>query len=123
VDSGATVHCLWDATCTAYLIEQNWSIGWGGVNSRAVCMATGHLCGVTFCKSKSNSQKFWLPHAIMTFGWFQPQRECSSHRFALRSRDTDVFYHLQFWWFYSFRDRGGNAILHVSHVPSSNVFR
>jgi hypothetical protein len=23
VDSGATVHCLWDATCTAYLIEQN----------------------------------------------------------------------------------------------------
>ena len=54
VDSGATVHCLWDATCTAHLREQNSSIGWGGVDSRAVCIATGHLCGVTFCKSKSN---------------------------------------------------------------------
>jgi hypothetical protein len=47
VDSGATVHCLWDAT-TAHLREQNSSIGWGGVDSRAVCIATGHLCGVTF---------------------------------------------------------------------------
>jgi hypothetical protein len=54
VDSGATVYCLWDATCTAHLTEQNSSIGWGGVDSRAVCIATGHLCGVTFCKSKSN---------------------------------------------------------------------
>ena len=54
VDSGATVHCLWDATCTSHLREQNSSIGWGGVDSRAVCIATGHLCGVTFCKSKSN---------------------------------------------------------------------
>ncbi len=54
VDSGATVHCLWDATCTAHLIEQNSSIGWGGVDSRSVCIATGHLYRVTFCKSKSN---------------------------------------------------------------------
>jgi hypothetical protein len=53
VDSGATVHCLWDATCTAHLREQNSSIGWGGVDSRAVCIATG-LCGVTFCNCKSN---------------------------------------------------------------------
>ena len=49
VDSGATVHCLWDATCTAHLTEQNSSIGWGGVGSRSVCIATGHLCGATFC--------------------------------------------------------------------------
>jgi hypothetical protein len=51
VDSGATVHCLWDAT--AHLREQNSPIEWGGVGTRAVCIATG-LCGVTFCKSKSN---------------------------------------------------------------------
>ena len=38
----------------AHLREQNSSIGWGGVDSRAVCIATGHLCGVTFCKSKSD---------------------------------------------------------------------
>jgi hypothetical protein len=38
VDSGDTVHCLWDATCTAHLREQNSSIGWGGVDSRAVSM-------------------------------------------------------------------------------------
>jgi hypothetical protein len=36
VDSGATVHCVWDSTCTAHLTEQNSSIGWGGVDSRAV---------------------------------------------------------------------------------------
>ena len=29
-DSGATVHCLWDSICTAYLTEQNSSINWGG---------------------------------------------------------------------------------------------
>ena len=39
---------------TAHLREHNSSIGWGGVDSRAVCIATGHLCGVTFCKSESN---------------------------------------------------------------------
>jgi uncharacterized protein (DUF2249 family) len=39
---------------TAHRREQNSSIGWGGLDSRAVCTATGHLCGVTFCKSKSN---------------------------------------------------------------------
>jgi hypothetical protein len=38
----------------AHLREQNLSIGWGGVESRAACIATGHLCGVTFCKSESN---------------------------------------------------------------------
>ena len=48
------MHCLWDATCTAHLKEQNSSIGWGGVDSRSACIATGHLCGVTFCISKSN---------------------------------------------------------------------
>ncbi len=52
VDSGATVQCVWDATRTAHLIEQNSS---GGVDLRAVCIAIGHLCGVTFCKSKSNN--------------------------------------------------------------------
>jgi hypothetical protein len=55
VDSGATVHCLWDAMCTSHLKEQNSSIGWGGVGSRSVCIATGRLCGVTFCRSKSNN--------------------------------------------------------------------
>ena len=33
VDSGATVHCLWDTMCTSHLKEQNSSIGWGGVGS------------------------------------------------------------------------------------------
>ena len=54
VDSGATVHCLWDATCTSHLKEQNSAINWGGVESRSVCIAKGRLCGVTFCKNKSN---------------------------------------------------------------------
>jgi hypothetical protein len=67
------------------ITEQNSSIGWGGVNSRAaigvnsrtvciaigvnsravciaigvnsraVCIAIGHLCGVNFCKRKTNN--------------------------------------------------------------------
>jgi len=49
VDSGATVHCLWDAICTSYLKEQNSVIGGIDVDSRAVCIAIGHLFGVTFC--------------------------------------------------------------------------
>ena len=54
-DSGATVHVLWDFICTAYLTEQNSSINWGGTDSRSVCIAVGHLCGVTFCKDKRNN--------------------------------------------------------------------
>ena len=54
-DSGATVHCLWDSICTAYLTEQNSSINWGGADSRSVCIAIGHLCGVTFSKDSSNN--------------------------------------------------------------------
>jgi hypothetical protein len=50
-----TIACLWDAMCTSHLKEQNSSIGWGGVGSRSVCIATGRLYGVTFCKSKSNN--------------------------------------------------------------------
>ncbi len=49
------MHCLWDTMCTSHLKEQNSSIGWGGVSSRSVCIATGRLCGVTFCRSKSNN--------------------------------------------------------------------
>jgi hypothetical protein len=52
VDSGATVHCLWDTMCTSHLKEQNSSIGWGGVGSRSVCIATGRLCGVTFLQKQ-----------------------------------------------------------------------
>ena len=48
VDSGATVHCLWNAIMTAFLREQNSAINWGVGHS--VCIAIGHLCGVTFCK-------------------------------------------------------------------------
>jgi hypothetical protein len=55
VDSGATVHCLWDAMCTSHLKEQNSAIGWGGVGSHSVCIAIGRLCGVTFCKGKSSN--------------------------------------------------------------------
>ena len=55
VDSGATVYCLWDATCTVHLKEQNFPIGGIDIDSRAVCIAIGHLCGVTFCKTKSNN--------------------------------------------------------------------
>jgi hypothetical protein len=52
VDSGATVRCLWDATCSSHRTKLiNWM---GGVDSRVVCIATGHLCGATFCQSKSN---------------------------------------------------------------------
>jgi hypothetical protein len=72
VDSGATVHCLWDATCTAHLREQNASIGWGGVNSCAVCIATGHLCGVTFCKSKSNKWSKVLITSGINDAWVIP---------------------------------------------------
>jgi hypothetical protein len=72
VDSGATVHCLWDATCTAHLREQNSSIGWGGVDSRAVCIATGHLCGVTFCKSKSNKWSNFLITSGINDAWVIP---------------------------------------------------
>jgi hypothetical protein len=71
VDLGATVHCLWDAT-TANLIEQNSSIGWGGVDSRAVCIATGHLCGVTFCKSKSNKWSNFLITSGKNDDWVIP---------------------------------------------------
>ena len=60
-DSGATVHCLWDSICTAYLTEQNSSINWGGTDSRSVCIAIGHLCGVTFCRDqKGNWSKVLL---------------------------------------------------------------
>ena len=55
VDSGATVHCWWDAICTSRLKEQNCSIGGIDSGSRAVCIAIGHLCGMTFCKNKSNN--------------------------------------------------------------------
>ena len=55
VDSGATVHCLWDAICTLHLKEQNSSIGGIDSGSRAVCIAIGHLCGMTFCKNRSNN--------------------------------------------------------------------
>jgi hypothetical protein len=71
VDSGDTVHCLWDATCTAHLREQNSSIGWGGVDSRAVCIATG-LCGVTFCKSKSNKWSKVLITSGINDAWVIP---------------------------------------------------
>jgi hypothetical protein len=70
VDSGATVHCLWDAT-TSHLREQNLSIGWGGVDSRAVCIATG-LCGVTFCKSKSNKWSKVLITSGINDDWVIP---------------------------------------------------
>ena len=59
-DSGATVHCLWDSICTAYLTEQNSSINWGGADSRSVCIAIGHLCGVTFSKDSSNNWTAWI---------------------------------------------------------------
>ena len=36
VDSGATVHCLWDAMCTSHLKERNSAIGWGGVGSHCL---------------------------------------------------------------------------------------
>ena len=55
VDSGATVHCWWDAICTSRLKEQNCSIGGIDIDSRAVCITIGHLCGMTFCKNKSNN--------------------------------------------------------------------
>lgn len=74
VDSGATVHCMWDAILTAYLIEQNSSaqIGWGGIDSRAVCIAIGHLCGVTFCRSKSNSWSKVLLTSGCNDAWVVP---------------------------------------------------
>lgn len=53
VDSGATVHCLWDAICTAFLKEKNSAINWGVGHS--VCVAIGHLCGVTFCRDNDNN--------------------------------------------------------------------
>ena len=52
VDSGATVHCLWDAICTSYLKEQNSVIGGIDVDSRAVCIAIGNPFGLTFCRNK-----------------------------------------------------------------------
>jgi hypothetical protein len=94
VDSGATVHCLWDAMCTSsHLKEQNSAIGWGGVGSHSVCIAIGRLCGVTFCKSKSNNWSKVLITSVTNDAWAIPtsQRECSSRRFALRNKDTDVF--------------------------------
>jgi hypothetical protein len=55
VDSGATVHCLWDAIYTSHLKEQNSVIGGIDVDSRAVCIEIGHLFGVTFCRNKVNN--------------------------------------------------------------------
>ena len=59
----------------------------------AVCIAIGRLCGVTFCKSKSNNWSKVLITSVTNDAWAIPtsQRECSSRRFALRNKDTDVF--------------------------------
>jgi hypothetical protein len=57
---------------TAHLREQNSSIGWGGVDSRAVCIATGRLCGVTFCKSKSNKWSKVLITSGINDAWVIP---------------------------------------------------
>lgn len=55
VDSGATVHCLWDATCTVHLKEHHSLIGGIDIDSKTVCIGIGHLCGVTFCRDKSDN--------------------------------------------------------------------
>jgi hypothetical protein len=54
VDSGATVHVLWDSVCTAYTKEANSAIKWGGVDSDSVCTSIGHLNAVTYCKDNNN---------------------------------------------------------------------
>jgi hypothetical protein len=54
VDSGATVHVLWDSVCTAYTKEANSAIEWGGVDSHSVCTSIGHLNAVTYCKDNNN---------------------------------------------------------------------
>jgi hypothetical protein len=56
---------------TSHLGEQNSSIGWGGVDSRAVCIATG-LCGVTFCKSNSNKWSKVLITLDINDAWVIP---------------------------------------------------
>ena len=43
VDSGVTVHCLSDVTCTVHVKEQNSSIGGIDIDSRDVCISIGHL--------------------------------------------------------------------------------
>jgi hypothetical protein len=54
VDSGATVHVLWDSVCTAYTKEANSAFKWGGVDSHSVCTSIGHLNAVTYCKDNNN---------------------------------------------------------------------
>jgi len=54
VDSGATVHVLWDSVCTAYTKESNSAIKWGGIDSHSVCTSIGHLNAVTYCKNNNN---------------------------------------------------------------------
>ncbi len=92
VDSGAKVHCLWDATCTAHLKEQNSSIGWGGVGSRSVCIATGHLCGVTFCKSKSDKWSKVLITSCNNDAWVIPtSARMLFLQVRVKKHGTDVF--------------------------------
>jgi hypothetical protein len=46
---------LFVESLAVHLKEQDSSIGGIDIDSRAVCIAIGHLCGVTFCKNKSNN--------------------------------------------------------------------
>lgn len=46
VDSGATVHVVWDTTLCVFIREENRDIQWG--HGRSVCTNISHLCGTTF---------------------------------------------------------------------------
>jgi len=122
VDSGATVQCVWDATRTAHLIEQNSS---GGVDLRAVCIAIGHLCGVTFCKSKSNNwsnvlitpgySDAWVIRTSARMFFSQLRAKIQGHRYILEVEFRP--HQRRYWRFYTVRARGANTILHLSLVP------
>ena len=131
-DSGATVHCLWDAMCTSDLKEKNSSIGWGGVGSRSVCIATGRLCGVTFCRSKSNNWSKVLITSGTNDAWVIPTSarmlfsqvrvEKQGHRSILDGPNPGLIIG-DTGDFVPFVIEEETQFLHVPNVPSSNVFR
>ena len=58
VDSGATIHVLFDRTLCAYVNEDNRDVRWG--NGRSVCTHVGHLCGITFLCTNNQWTKVLL---------------------------------------------------------------
>ena len=64
VDSGATVHCLWNAIMTAFLREQNSAINWGVGHS--VCIAIGWSEGGCLSPAKLRPTDSVNPRSMLT---------------------------------------------------------